>query len=142
MQGKLPAHLLELAIREHFPLLVSGRLNSSTAPDQSVALASLFRHAKFLEKIGKSTWRLIMKYFIKWKIEEEISVDDVVDKKNRMWVTRPCKSTDPIVAAEIVITKLKEGNAFVPWQVWLGDVPSTTTAYMANVSLQFIYMFR
>ena len=92
---------------------MSGRLHSSTAPVQSVALASLVRHAKFLEKIGKSTWRLIMKYFIKWKIEEDIAVDDV-DTKNRMWVTRPCKSTDPVAAAEIVIIKLKEGNAFVP----------------------------
>jgi hypothetical protein len=76
-----------------------------------------------------------MKHFIKWKIEEELSGDDGDRKKNRMWVTRPCKSTDPIASAKIVITKLKEGNEIDPWQVWLGDARLYTFKYMANVSL-------
>jgi hypothetical protein len=55
-------------------------------------------------------------------------------QKNKMWVTRPIKRTDPIAVTDIVITKLKEGEAFVPWQVWLGDVRSKTVALRANVS--------
>jgi hypothetical protein len=67
-----------------------------------------------------------MKHFIKWKIEEALLVDDGDPQKNRMWVTRPAKSTNPIATAKIVITKLKKGNEFVPWQVWLGDSGSST----------------
>ncbi len=78
-----------------------------------------------------------MKHFVKWKIEEEMSTDDGDRKNNIMWVTRPCKSRDLIAAAEIVITKLKEGNEFPPWQAWLGDVPSSTLAYRANVSILY-----
>jgi hypothetical protein len=59
-----------------------------------------------------------MKHFINWKIEEELSVDDGNRKKNIMWVSRSCKSNDPIASAKIVIPKLKEGNEeFVPRQV-------------------------
>jgi hypothetical protein len=76
-----------------------------------------------------------MKHFIKWKVEKEMSIDSAAHKKNRMWVTRPINSTNPISTADIVITKLKEGETFVEWQVWLGDVPSTTAALRAKVSL-------
>ena len=78
-----------------------------------------------------------MKHFIKWKIEEALGVDGGDPQKNRMWVTRPAKSTDLIAAAKIAITKLKEGNEFVPWQVWLGDAGSSTLKNRANVSLLY-----
>ncbi len=68
---------------------MSGRPHSSTAHGLSTALASLVRHAKFLEKIGKSTWRLIMKYFLKWEIEEEMTGDDVVYKKKHYVGPKP-----------------------------------------------------
>ena len=110
--------------------------NSMALPGPPNILATQVRHAKFFQKIGKSSWLLIMKHFIKWKVEEELSVDSADDKKNKMWVTRPNKSIDPIAAADIVITKLKEGEPFVPWQVWLGDVLAKTAALRANVSLQ------
>jgi hypothetical protein len=140
---QLPPHLLESAVAEHFPLLCSRRLQNSTAlPGPTSVLDSQVRHAKFFQKIGKSTWLLIMKHFIKWKVEEEFSVDSAaVDKKNRMWVTRPINSTDPIAAADIVITKLKEGEAFVKWQIWLGDVPSTTAKLRSNVSFPYCPFF-
>ena len=137
MQSKHPPHLLNAAVRDHFPLLVSNRLCSSTAAGQNTLLASQVCHAKFFNKIGKDTWRLIMKHFIKWKIEEALSVDDGDNLKNRMWVTRPAKSRDPIAAAKIVITKLKEGNEFVPWQHWLGHAETNTLKTRANVSLPY-----
>jgi len=134
---KLPPHLLEFAVTEHLPNMGARLLcNSGALPGPPNILATQVRHAKFFQKIGRSTWILIMKHFIKWKVEEELSVDSAGDKKNKMWVTRPPKSTDPIAAADIVITKLKEGEAFVPWQVWLGDTREKTAALRANVSVQ------
>jgi hypothetical protein len=81
-----------------------------------------------------------MKHFIKWKIEEALSVDDGDPHKNRMWVTRPAKSNDPIAVAKIVIIKLKEGNEFVPWQVWLGDAGSSTLENRATITLLHFFL--
>ena len=66
-----------------------------------------------------------------------MSPDDGVAKNILMCVTRPCKSKDPIADVEIVITKLNEGGEFAPRHVWLGEVSSTTVAYMANASASY-----
>jgi hypothetical protein len=130
--------MLESAVAEHLPPMGSRLLHNSMAiPGPTNIIASQVRHAKLFQKIGKSSWLLIMKYFIKWKVEEELSVDSADDKKNEMWVTQSIKSIDPISPADIVITKLKEGEAFVPWQVWLGDVRLTTAALRANVTVRW-----
>jgi hypothetical protein len=128
---------LNAVVRDHFPLLVSNRLCSSTAAGQNTLLASQVRHAKFFNKIGKDTWRLLMKHFIKWKIEKALTVDGGDPQRNRMWVTRPAKNTDHIATAKIVINKLKGGNEFVPWPDWLGDAGSSSLKNRANVSLLY-----